>query len=106
MNQNDPVFYLHNFQPTAIDSNIIESYLYLSHEIAANHPQITHAPKSKISLFSKGSFTNKGNLPAIVFTLTKVSGQLMNKRKQKKLQITEVFFFLIILYQRHITCKL
>lgn len=52
---------------------------------------ITHAPKSKTSLFSMGSFTNKDNPSAVVFTLTKVSGQLMNKRKQKKLKITEFF---------------
>lgn len=93
MDQNDPVFYLHNCQPIAIDNNIIEAYLYLSYEIAVHHPQITYAPKSKISLFSMGSFTNKDNASAVVFTLTKVSGQLMNKRKQKKLKITEGLFF-------------
>lgn len=27
MDQNDPVFYLHNSQPRAIDNNIVETYL-------------------------------------------------------------------------------
>lgn len=59
MDQNDSVFYLHSSQPTAIDNNIIEAYLYLSYEIAVHHPLITHSPKSKISLFSMGNFTKK-----------------------------------------------
>lgn len=91
MDQNGPAFYLHNFQPTAIDNSVVEAYLCLSHEIAVHHPQMTRAPKSKTLLFSMGSFTNKDNLSAVGFTLTKVSGQMMNKRKQKKLKITGFF---------------